>query len=89
MLESVALGGVLSQIYRHGRQIYEVAQQGLVDDDDAFASHEARLREVQHIDRVGDWEFEITTGHMRWSPEPSRILGQDPARLDPTFEAFL
>ncbi len=38
-----------------------------------------RLTEAQRIGRIGDWEFDIGTEAIAWSPQTFEILGRDPA----------
>ncbi|MGI9218820.1 MAG: ATP-binding protein [Hydrogenophaga sp.] len=47
-----------------------------------------RLQEAQQVAHVGHWTFDASTRQMQWSDEVSRILGHDPARLVPGFEAY-
>ena len=44
---------------------------------------EARLREAQRIGRIGDWEFDLTTGAVTWSPQVFEIHGRDPREGPP------
>ncbi len=37
-----------------------------------------RLSEAQRIGRMGDWEFNLATGAIIWSPQVFEILGRDP-----------
>ena|GEM_PF-524209 len=47
------------------------------------------LAAAQRIARLGDWELDPSTGRMRWSDELYRILGRDPADVEPTLDSFL
>ena len=37
-----------------------------------------RLNEAQRIGRIGDWEWDIVTQEITWSPQTFAILGRDP-----------
>src|SRR5438093_1277430 len=45
----------------------------------ALLSSEARLKQAQAVAHLGSYEFDVLTGHTRWSDEVFRILGLDPA----------
>ncbi|MCB1100149.1 MAG: PAS domain S-box protein [Verrucomicrobiae bacterium] len=38
-----------------------------------------RLTEAQRIGKIGDWELDLATGEITWSPETFRVLGRDPS----------
>ncbi len=38
-----------------------------------------RLTEAQRIGQIGDWDFELATGNITWSPQTFEILGRDPS----------
>lgn len=46
--------------------------------EEALKKSEARLAEVQHIARLGNWEWDFMTGQEQWSGEMYRILGLSP-----------
>ncbi len=49
-----------------------------------------RLTEAQRIGRIGDWEWDRTSGAITWSPEVFDILGRDPSWGPPeSYEAQL
>lgn len=50
---------------------------------------EARLREAQAIGRIGDWELDIETRQLTWSPEMFNLCEIDPAAGAPDFENFM
>ncbi|HEY5996499.1 MAG TPA: PAS domain S-box protein, partial [Candidatus Deferrimicrobiaceae bacterium] len=49
---------------------------------------EASLHEAQRLAHIGSWSRDVRTGEVRWSPETFRILGLDPARDAPSFDAL-
>jgi PAS domain S-box-containing protein len=38
-----------------------------------------RLTEAQRIGQIGDWELDLGTGEITWSPQTFAILGRDPS----------
>lgn len=57
---------------------------------------EASLRKSQHsqtmaqaMAHLGHWEMDVATWEMRWSDETYRILGYEPGKLTPTYDAFM
>ncbi len=47
-----------------------------------------RLQEAQRMAHLGHWTFDARTKQMHWSDEVFRILGHDPVRLQPSFDAY-
>ncbi len=47
------------------------------------------LDEAQALAHLGFWEWDIATGHERWSDEQYRIFGCDPHLTPPTYATFL
>ncbi|MFQ5488767.1 MAG: PAS domain-containing protein, partial [Gammaproteobacteria bacterium] len=52
-----------------------------------FAS-EARLKEAQHIGRMGDWSLDVGSDVIHWSEEIYRIFGCSRETFTPTCERF-
>jgi len=49
-----------------------------------------RLHEAQRIGQIGDWEFDLPDGAIRWSPQVYEITGRDPALGPPaTYDEML
>ncbi|EIC19469.1 chemotaxis protein CheB [Thiorhodovibrio frisius] len=48
-----------------------------------------RLAEAQRIANVGDWELDVRTDKVSWSPELYRIFGLDPNEPLPDYEGNL
>jgi PAS domain S-box-containing protein len=55
----------------------------------ALRLSEARLQEAQSIGRIGDWELDLETRQLTWSPEMFRIVERDPAAGAPTIDEIL
>ena len=49
----------------------------------ALRASQARLKEAQRIGRIGDWEFDLITESITWSPQVFEIFGRDPRRGPP------
>ncbi|HZH43527.1 MAG TPA: EAL domain-containing protein [Lysobacter sp.] len=54
----------------------------------ALRSESVKLAQTQRIAGVGDWEWDLRTGEVRWSDETYRIYGRDPASYRPTLEGL-
>jgi len=47
-----------------------------------------RLQEAQRIGQIGDWDYDLRTGAVYWSPQLCAQFERDPAQGSPTFEEF-
>lgn len=47
-----------------------------------------RLQEAQRIGRMGDWEYDLVSDELHWSPQLLAMFGRDPTGPSPTFEEF-
>ncbi|MEO1094286.1 MAG: EAL domain-containing protein [Cyanobacteria bacterium J06638_28] len=50
---------------------------------------ETNLLEAQRVAHVGNWEFDIASQMMNWSPEMFRIYGLEPSALAPSYQDYL
>lgn len=50
---------------------------------------EQRLHEAQHIARIGNWNWDITTGEIIWSDQIYTIIGVNPSTPKGTFNDLL
>ena len=50
---------------------------------------ESRLLEAQEIAHIGNWELDLKTSKMLWSPEIYRIYNKDEKTYFPTLENYL
>ena len=55
---------------------------------DALRASEARLAAAQRIAKIGDWEWEASSGRHHWSEQTLRLLGTQTV-VKPTHEEFL
>ncbi|MFA7096731.1 MAG: PAS domain S-box protein [Gammaproteobacteria bacterium] len=54
--------------------------------EESLKRSQARLANAQRIARLGDWEWDIETGRMKWSDETWRLLGLVPGEFEPTYD---
>lgn len=47
-----------------------------------------RLEEAQRIGQIGDWDYDLRTGAVLWSPQLLSMFERDPKMGSPTFEEF-
>ena len=50
---------------------------------------QSRYRDTQRLARIGNWEADIATGRSWWSEELYRMLEEDPATYESSFENFM
>jgi diguanylate cyclase (GGDEF)-like protein len=55
---------------------------------DALRASEARLAAAQRIAKIGDWEWDASSGRHHWSEQTLRLLGTQTV-VRPTHEEFL
>jgi PAS domain S-box-containing protein len=57
--------------------------------EDALRESERELAEAQRLARLGSWNLDVATGHVRWSHQTFLMLGFDPAQPEPSLEEYL
>ncbi|WOD40322.1 PAS domain S-box protein [Nodosilinea sp. E11] len=50
---------------------------------------QAALLEAQQVAHIGNWEFDLTSQTITWSPELFHMFGLDPAQGEPTYADYL
>lgn len=55
----------------------------------ALQKSQTRLSEAQRVAHIGNWEWDVITGKITWSPELFEIVGRDSALGEPTYEENL
>ncbi len=55
----------------------------------AIEKNEALLSEAQQISHLGNWDWDIITGELKWSDEIYRIFGLEINEFGASYEAFL
>lgn len=57
--------------------------------EDSLLRSEQSLKDAQRIAKIGNWDWYIAEGVLRWSDEIYRIFGVEPGAFPATYEAFL
>ncbi|MCP4630603.1 MAG: response regulator, partial [bacterium] len=55
----------------------------------ALRENESRLKEAERIAHLGNWEWDIINGDLRWSNEFYRILGIEPQAVEAAMETYM
>jgi len=88
-------------VEEQGRIVLDAAGQPVrmhgttLDITERKAVHEALLHSeetyarAEAIAHIGSWDWDITTGGLRWTDEIYRIFGQTPQSFGATYQAFL
>lgn len=48
-----------------------------------------KFKQAQQIGKIGSWEWNFQTGHLKWSREQYRIFGVDPKLFQPSYDQYL
>ncbi len=78
--------GALREARNHLEQRVEQRTAELSRQRELLARDQARLQEAQRVAALGNWEWNWQSGGFWWSDEVYRILGADPASVEPTRE---
>jgi PAS domain S-box-containing protein len=55
----------------------------------ALRESEARLKEAQHLARIGNWQLDLTDNTLTWSDEIFRIFEIEPCGEGPSYKRFI
>jgi len=55
----------------------------------AIQRSEERLKQAEHIAKIGHWELDLISNRLYWSDEIYRIFDLDPQEFGANYEAFL
>lgn len=80
-----AFGRMLERL----RASHDELEQRVLERTEALQEQKERLAEAQRIARLGSWDLDLTTKHLRWSDETYRIFEIDPGLGSLTYETFL
>jgi PAS domain S-box-containing protein len=57
--------------------------------ENELQSCKERLKEVQQLSHIAQWQVDLTTGVPFWSDEDYRILGYRPGEVEPSWDLML
>jgi PAS domain S-box-containing protein len=57
--------------------------------ENELQSCKERLKEVQQLSHIAQWQVDLTTGVPFWSDEDFRILGYRPGEVEPSWDLML
>lgn len=57
--------------------------------EESLKNKNAFLEEIQHIAKLGSWEYDALTHEVKWSDEVYSILGKEPHSFKLTYNGFL
>ena len=57
--------------------------------ENELQSCKERLKEVQQLSHIAQWQVDLTTGVPFWSDEDFRILGYRPGEVEPSLDLML
>ena len=57
--------------------------------ENALRKSELRLKEAQHLAKIGNWELDLVTKTLFWSEEVYDIFNIKPQQFNATYKAFL
>ncbi len=57
--------------------------------EEALRESERRLSEAQRIAQMGQWSWDVRTGHVKWSEEVYRIFQLDPNSFTPQIDSIM
>jgi PAS domain S-box-containing protein len=70
------------------KYLNEELEQKVIERTKELMESEANLKEAQRISKLGNWEYDLVTGRIKWSEELFRIHAFDPALGEPDFETL-
>jgi diguanylate cyclase (GGDEF)-like protein/PAS domain S-box-containing protein len=82
--------GSLRTVFARGERVDEnghTVLRGIQQDITELDAAEARLRQIQEIAAIGEWNWDVSAGQMTWSDQIYRIYGLDPATFAPDPES--
>jgi PAS domain S-box-containing protein len=56
--------------------------------EERLRESEAHLIDAQRIARIGSWQLDLNSSHLRWSGQVCEIFGLDPANASGNYDAF-
>jgi signal transduction histidine kinase len=81
-------GGLLTLILVAFALVVTVALNRRERREAALARANERLSEAQRIGKIGDWDYDLRTGDVYWSPQQCAQFERTPEQGSPSFEEF-
>ncbi len=75
-----------------GRQLMQFTLQDITGrkrTEAALRESEARLKEAQHLARIGNWQLDLSDNTLTWSDEIFRIFEIEPCGEGPSYKRFI
>jgi diguanylate cyclase (GGDEF)-like protein/PAS domain S-box-containing protein len=71
--------------------IYAIAQDVTQQQEalQTLRDSQRRLQEAERLGGLGNWELDLRSEQLRWSAQIYRLLGLDPAQVEPNYGVFL
>jgi PAS domain S-box-containing protein len=70
------------------KTLNETLEQRVAERTAALQQRETELTEAQRVAHVGNWMWDIETGHVTWSDELYRIFDRDPKQFTPHIRDY-
>jgi len=82
---------LLEEISRLQRRVagLEECQAGQKQTETALCQCRERLKEVQKLSHIAQWQVDLQTGEVSWSDEDFRILGYEPGEVEASWDTML
>lgn len=81
---ALSFAGVISLAVDNARTYRRI-----MEAEEALRKSESSLKIAQSMAHLGHWELDVGSGTIHWSDETYRILGYEPERHPPSFDALL
>ena len=82
---------LLEEISRLKREVAELEEcaAGQKRAEASLRQCQARLKEVQRLSHIAQWQVDLQTGEAFWSDEDYRILGYEPGEVKASWDIML
>ena len=82
---------LLEEISRLRRRVAELeeCEAGQKRAEAALRQCRERLKEVQKLSHIAQWQVDLQTGEVSWSDEDFRILGYEPGEVEASWDTML
>ena len=82
---------LLEEISKLKRKVAELEECAAGQKQAEASLHQCRerLKEVQRLSHIAQWQVDLQTGEAFWSDEDYRILGYEPGEVKPSWDIML